>query len=199
ILQMLVLNLVPILIYPTDDIIKAFFYIYAGTPTQLCAGASRVDYICGILAGTLINNDSGLFILASKLFANLPDHIAHSYAAIGREMIGLTQYSMLKDRQFSARNVPNVNVGFDGRASAVQFDFTSELQVDDRARNYLKQLLPSAINVCRAHSHERKSELFEVCVQEHIGGSLRGSIRRAWIKRRVFIYIADARAVCLWR
>src|SRR5205085_6249777 len=110
ILQMLVLNLVPILIYPTNDIIKTFFNIYAGTPTQLCAGASRVDYICGILAGSLINNDSGLFILASQLFANHPDHIAHGYAAIGRELIGLTQDAMLKDRQFSARNVSYMNV-----------------------------------------------------------------------------------------
>ena len=107
---MLVLNLVPILIYPTDYIIQTLFYIYTGTPTQLCACARGVNYICCILSGTLINGDGGLFILASQLFANLPDHIAHGYAAIGREMIGLTQYSMLKDRQFSARNVSYMNV-----------------------------------------------------------------------------------------
>src|SRR5437868_5019434 len=105
IFQMLVLNLVPILVYPTDDIIKAFFYIYTGTPTQLCACARGVNYICSILSGTLINGDGRLFILAPQLFANLPDHIAHSYAAIGREMIRLTQDAMLEDRQFSARNV----------------------------------------------------------------------------------------------
>src|SRR5438270_10695556 len=110
IFQMLVLNLVPILIYPTDYIIQTLFYIYTGTPTQLCASARRVNYICGILSGTLINDDGGLFILTSQLFANLLDHIAHSYAAIGREMIRLTQDAMLEDRQFSARNVPNVNV-----------------------------------------------------------------------------------------